>query len=81
MSYRIFTAALMAAGLLFATQSFAEPTTVRGSKSNSSERTAQGAGAAAAPNRNTDARKGSPKGTGGPARATTVKSSKSNTSD
>jgi len=79
MSYRILTLALVAAGFVFTTVSFAEPTTVRGSKSNSSERMAQGAGAGAAPN--SDGRKGSPKGSGGPARATTVKSSKSNTSD
>jgi hypothetical protein len=38
MSYRILTAALAAAGFVFATQSFAEPTRVKASKSNSSDR-------------------------------------------
>jgi hypothetical protein len=81
MSYRILIAALAAAGFVLATQSFAEPTTFHGTKSN----TPRGSGPAEAINLNSSKsniyRQGSPKGTGGPARATTVKSSKSNTSD
>jgi hypothetical protein len=86
MSYRILIVALAAAGFVLATQSFAEPTTVHGTKSNQDLKTTppRGSGPAEAINLNSSKsniyRQGSPKGTGGSARATTVKSSKSNTS-
>jgi hypothetical protein len=60
MSYRLLTAALMAASVVFATQSYAEP--VNTSRSNKLKQTTQPSGDSAAG-------------------VTTVKSSKSNTSD
>ena len=44
MSYRLLTVALMASGVAFATQSYAETTTVKSSKSNTSDRMGGGGG-------------------------------------
>lgn len=44
MSYRLLTVALMASGVAFATQSCAETETVKGSKSNTSDRMGGGGG-------------------------------------
>ena len=65
MSHRFLTAVLTAASVVFATHAYAEPTTVKGSKSNSSDRMGGGGGVK----------------TPGVAKTTTVKGSKSNTSD
>ena len=88
MSYHLLTVALAAAGFVFATQSFAT-TTVASSKSSHADRTKakppRSTGPAEAINLNSSKsniyRQGSPKSAGGSTRATTVKSSKSNTSD
>jgi hypothetical protein len=44
MSYRLLTVALMASGVAFATQSYAETATVKSSKSNTSDRMGGGGG-------------------------------------
>jgi hypothetical protein len=82
MSYRMFTVSLAAAGLVFATQAFAQTRTNTGRAAGAAETSVLNSSRA---NLNTSRsniyRQGSPQGAGGSAKSTTVKSSKSNTSD
>jgi len=87
MSYRILAAALTAASLVLATQAFAEPVTVHGSKSNGSykEQTTQSGNPSAAKattvrssRSNGSYKTGKPKGPTGPLDSINLNTSRSN---